>query len=285
MKKYLLLFSLTSVFGANAQNVIQTTQFWNNYSYYNPALNIDGARHQAGITYRNMLTNSSSQSNNLIGNYNYAINKHHAIGINYGSIFYKRMDVGYSSKTADINYSYRIQFKDSINHWLSFGIGAGLSDVKIDHSEFSSSIPTFRRTLPLLNVGVAYRYKNFMIGASVRELSNFGAYNSSFIGKRFSGHLMSSYDFRVTDNFHLKPQLFISNGIGGNLLATFNQKYSVGFGYGNHAVLGIRNTFSVNAQIDFAEKFRIGYSFDYSSKLSNVSNFFSHEIGIGFKLK
>lgn len=285
MKKYLLLFSLTSVFAANAQNAIQTTQFWNNYSYYNPALNIDDARHQAGITYRNMLTNSYSESNNLIGNYNYAFNKHHAIGINYGSIFYNRMDVGFSSKSTDLNYSYRLQFKDSINHWLSFGIGVGLSDVKIDYSELSTTIPTYRRTLPLLNVGVAYRYKNFMIGASVRELSNFGTLNTSFIGNRFTGHIMSSYDFRITDNFHLKPHLFISNGIGGNLLATFNKKYSVGLGYGNNAIMGIRNTLSVNAQIDIAEKFRIGYSFDYSTKLSNGSNFFSHEIGVGFRLK
>lgn len=286
MKIQLLLLVLTCSLNITAQ---QTTQFWNNYSFYNPALNIDNVRQHASVTYKNLMTGSFAESNNFLVNYNYAINKHHAIGVNYGTTFFNRTNIDYSSNTADINYSYRIQFKDSTNHWLSFGAGLGLNSNKtvIGNEQPTNPIAgqTIKSTLPTLNLGVAYRFKNFMIGAGVRNLTNFGASNTKFINNSLSLYLMSSYDFRVTENFHLKPQLFIASEIGGNLLATIYKNYSIGFGFSNgHVDTGVY-PISFIAQVDFLNKFRVGYSFDYATSTYVGPALNSHEIVLGFRLK
>lgn len=286
MKTCLLFLSLVFTFLINAQ---QTTQFWNNYSFYNPALNINNVRQQASVTYKNLNTNSFNESNNFLVNYNYAINKHHAIGVNYATEFYHRSNHDYSRNKADINYSYRIQFKDSTNHWLSFGAGVGIESYKSFFGYEDTLSPaagqTFKSNLPILNLGVAYRFNNFMIGTGTRNLTNFGASNSHFLGGGFDIYLMSSYDFRVTENFHLKPQLFIASEIGGNLLATIYKNYSIGFGFSNgHVDTGVY-PISFIAQVDFLNKFRVGYSFDYATSTYAGPALNSHEIVLGFRLK
>lgn len=289
MKHYLTFIYFLSTFVLVAQQEQIFTQFWNNYSYINPASAAIETKHQAAIQFRNQWDGINGAPNTLMATYNYAINRKHAVGFNYmfGTIGNSTLNNGM------LNYNYRVHFSDSTLHFLSFGAGIGMGNIKYDYSTFifpqltyDPSFPS-NTTYPKLNVGVAYRNKNFFAGiGSTQVTESFLVRSQSGYGYNPARHyyLMSSYNFMVTDVFWLKPQVLLRTdavkfSADLNLLATLYKNYSLGFTYRTN------ESFGFIAQVDIVGKYRIGYSYDYTTNAFQGISRGSHEITLGFQLK
>lgn len=289
MKRYLTFIFFFSSFVIVAQQEPIFTQFWNNYSYINPATAALDTKHQAAVQYRNQWDGVNGAPNTIMATYNYAINRNHAVGMNY---MYET--IGNSTLNGGmLNYNYRVHFSDSIVHFLSFGAGIGLGNIKYDFSDFmSSQVPgdlflPANTTYPKLNVGVAYRYKNFFAGIGSTQVTE------AFLARSQTGsgyhpvrhyYFMSSYNFMITDAFWLKPQVLLRTDViklsaDLNLLATLYKNYSLGFTYRTNESYGFI------AQVDIVGKYRIGYSYDYTTNAFQGISKGSHEITLGFQLK
>lgn len=277
----IILISTTSF----SQQQSITTQFWNDYVFYNPSTVGINYKHQAIIHYRNQWEKVNGAPNTISANYNYAINRNHGVGVNY---LYEI--IGNTKQHAgSLNYSYRIHFNETDKHFLSIGLGLGISNYFIDFSKYIyPSLPEYptspRTTYPTLSFGLSYRIKEFDFGVSSTQITEgFLASNQTYRPARHY-FLTSSYNIIFGEKFALKPQLLIGTDASTissnfNLLATAFRYYSLGVGYrSSDAVLFI-------AQVDIVGKFRIGYSYDMTTnKLSGISRG-SHEIVLGFLLK
>ena len=113
MKLYLLIISVFSIFLLSAQQEPALTQFWNSYSFMNPATCGMDYKHQAAVHYRNQWDGVNGAPNTLMANYNYSVHRNHSIGINYmhDKIGLSTFNVGM------LNYNYKIHFSDSITHF------------------------------------------------------------------------------------------------------------------------------------------------------------------------
>lgn len=291
MKTYLLLIAIVCCSTIHAQRLPVLNQVWNCYSFMNPATSGLEYKHQAAVLYRNQWDGVNGAPNTIMGNYNYEINRKHAVGINYmnETIGASRINGGV------LNYNYRIHFSDSIQHLLSIGAGIGVSNYYIDYTKlyagnlnvvdlaYSHSSTTYA----VLNVGVAYRYKRLFLGLGSNQLTEslLAQSNTSYTYRAARGYsFIAAYDFRIAEQFSLKPQLLvradaIKAHVQLNLLATIYKNYSVGFFYRGNDAIGF------NAQVDLFGKYRIGYGYEYTtSKLAGISKG-SHEIVLGFQLK
>lgn len=290
MKQLILLFTLLFSFFSDAQQEPVVTQFWNNYSFINPATCAMDFKHQASVLYRNQWDRVNGAPNTVMANYNYEINRNHAVGVNFmhEAIGVSRINVGV------LNYNYRFHFSDSMTHFLSVGAGIGMGNHFIDYEKFYGStinvidlaFPNATTNYPKVNVGVAYRFKKLFVGIGSTQVTEaFLARSNTGNPNRPARHyyLMSSYDFRIVENFSLKPQLLVqTDGIFSsvqlNVLAAFFKNYSIG------ASVRSRDAFAFIAQVDIVGKFRVGYSYDYTTnKLAGISKG-THEVVLGFQL-
>ncbi len=290
MTKLLLLFTLLFSFLANAQQEPILTQFWNSYSFINPATCAMDYKHQATVQYRNQWDGVNGAPNSLLANYNYEINRNHGVGINY---MYET--IGYSKiNVAVLNYNYRFHFSDSITHFLSVGAGLGMGNIAFDYTNANFNYYTinlnplkYATTYPKLNLGIVYRFKNLFVGIGSTQITEslLSRSNTSYPYNPVRNYyFMSAYDFKLAKNFSLKPQLLFQTDIifastQINLLATLFKNYSLGFTYRSN------DAFGFIAQVDIVGKFRVGYSYDYTiNQLAGVSNG-THEVVLGFQLK
>lgn len=284
--KLLFIFCLISTFGIAQQEPL-TSQFWNQYAYYNPAMTGIEYKHQAAINYRYLIDDLTGPAELIYANYNVKLNAKHALGVNFNTAQY----IANSNYSGAINYSYRLLFNEEKAHFLSFGIGLGVGRQNYDYDKFifpTTSVDPFflpkRTTYPRLNLGVAYHWKKLFLGAGATQITGDLSLKSGYkpVPHYFA---MASYQFIVSSKFDLLPRVMyrtdaIVQSADLNLMGTFNKKYSLGIGTRNFDVLILL------AQYDIFEKFRIGYSFDYSrSNLNNGSSIIWHEIVLGFQLK
>lgn len=291
MTKLLILFTLSFAFLSTAQQEPFLTQFWNSYSFVNPATCAMDYKHQAAVQYRNQWDGVNGAPNSLLANYNYEINLNHAVGVNYSyeTIGNSKYNIGV------LNYNYRIHFSDSITHFLLIGAGIGMGNYSADFTNFvypttvdsDYGLPSkATTTYPKLNLGVAYRFKNLFVGIGSTQITDafLSRNNSAFIYKPVRHYyLMAAYDFKIVENFSLKPQLLIQTDAINistqvNLLATLFKNYSLGFTYRTS------DAFAFIAQVDIVGKYRIGYSYDRTTnKLAGISKG-THEIVLGVLL-
>ena len=288
MKKILFLFTLLLAFLGNAQQEPLLTQFWNSYSFINPATCGMDYKHQAAVQYRNQWDKVNGAPNSLFVNYNYAINRNNAVGVNY---MYETIGLS-KTNVAVLNYNYKIHFSDSITHFLSIGVGLGIGNFFNNNSLFIPSMgPNFpsssSTTYPKLNLGLAYRFKNLFVGIGVTQVTGkfLARTNAGFnYNPRQHYYFMAAYDFKFSEKFSLKPQLLIQTDAVKispqlNLLATLFKNYSLGITYRLHDAIAFI------AQVDIVGKFRIGYSYDYTIGALSLISKGTHEIVLGFHLK
>lgn len=258
----------------------QTNMFWNNYSTINPAMS--GLQYQ----YHGAITASDNWAWNkgiegLNANYNQRISGQHGVGINFSGNYYFFM-----GNAVTLNYNYQFDLKKAGK--LSAGIGAGGSNMQLRKRYYdlldSGQVFTPQNRF-LLNLGVAYSWKNLCVGVSASDLTAKKSNPSNQLPIRWSTHV--SYDFAIGEKFQLTPRALYTyqNGFQNlslDLTTTFMNKYSLGI------VMNGRDNFGVHAGWDVREKFRVSYlvSKQYSKLMgfTNSSNI-SHEITLGFYLK
>ncbi len=264
-----ITLSSNSVF---AQQDPLLSQFWNVSTSYNPANSGLLYKQQAGINYRH------DWGDALMASYNAKIDKFKSgIGFNYMN------ETNRLSKQNrfDLNYSYHFDLGNEKT--LAIGAAAGINQLSLNpiYYPVSTSGSGFGF---FANFGLAFKSKKLTLGLSstqINELRIEEAY-SKFTR---SYYLSASYDFSLSDNFTLKPQLLFkaNNGfheLNINLLAIYKKQYWLGITNRN------RDSFCFMGGVDFKEKYRIGYSYDITvSRLNNGASLGAHEIVLGFLLK
>lgn len=283
MKKTFVLFFLSSALFA--QEEPSTSQFWNNYSQFNPAMTGFEVKHQGGITFRDKWDKLYGSPKLLTGNYDLQINKKHSVGINFDSF----QNYGNEVNAASLNYSYKLIFKEAKKHFVSVGAGVGVGTLKYNNLIFGNDFQNWPQvlkpsTFPKLNLGLAYNWNKFMVGFGATQITGDSGVRGSYRpGPHYYG--IAAYRLKVCENFDLIPRFqfkMVQNfhTIDINLMVTFKKKYSLSAGVRN------TDTFVFLFQYDVFEKLRLGYSYDWQvSKLNNGALKPTHEFVIGFRLK
>ncbi|MES2592686.1 MAG: type IX secretion system membrane protein PorP/SprF [Bacteroidota bacterium] len=271
---------------AYSQQDPQYKMYWNNYSTFNPAATGIFAKHYAAINGRKQWIDfpGAPQSANCI--YDLRIDSlHNSLGVNYT---YYKVGIETNNQT-NLNYSFRFNFKN--DRALNVGIGAGIYSKMIDFSLLSPYaiydpfIPTGRRgpeTQFNLNFGVMYKTSHWLIGLSSTHLTE-----PSFkeIGYQVARHyyFVSSCKINVSKSLEIKPGILIKTDlsagqIDANLLFTYKKWLWIGATYRPSDAVAFMGG------IELKQRYRLGYSYDYTtSKLRNYSHG-SHEIILAFIL-
>jgi len=191
---------------------------------------------------------------------------------------------------------------------LSFGLAAGLNQYSIDGNQLftidpdpSSNTLTQRLIQPDLKAGIYYADDKFFMAVSATNmLSNLESYNPSYLVIKTARH----YYFQtggligLGPTLQLKPSIIIREDFNApmnldlNLLLLLNQQlwigstYRTGINLGANSIqnknLSSNDSFSFILEYYINDRFRMGYSYDYSlSSISNISNG-SHELSIGY---
>ncbi|MFN0049326.1 MAG: PorP/SprF family type IX secretion system membrane protein, partial [Cytophagales bacterium] len=175
---------------------------------------------------------------------------------------------------------------------VSIGAMIGFSSINnsidnsklITESDLAFSQSNLQSLLPRAGFGIHVSQKKFYLGFSVPSfaIGNNNNVTDFFYNQQF---FYGGYNWKVSDNFTLKPSIYARSlkGFGFlpdvNLMATFFSRFTGGVSYRHsYALIGLLNV-KVNNQLHF------GYSYDYllpgNNAIASVSNG-SHEIFIRY---
>lgn len=220
-----------------------------------------------------------------------------------------------SSTSATANYAFRIQLDAADTKRLSFGLGVGVAQYSLDGSQLSAAdsgdqaIPTGNSSniTPDFRAGVFYTTPYWYVGLSALDLLNNSKsvddyrrsnsiYDDNIVRTRHvyfiaGGLINASYNFRVRPSMMIREDFKGPTNADFNIMGIFSDRIWLGAGYrtslkvfkktyentdvsSQAAIIGI-------AQFYVNERFRIGYSYDYSiSKLVGYQSG-THEITLG----
>ena len=200
-------------------------------------------------------------------------------------------------------YALHLPLSKSMN--LSFGLKLGLSSnnfltdkaqvLNVVNTALNYSDPTYTNFLSnqsskqILDIGSGlYLYgKGFFIGVSAdqltRDLVEFGSGTANF-NPQIHYQVITGYKIKAGENWSITPSVLAKYmnpapiSIDANLQAEYNEWLWFGLGYRHtDAVIGMLG-------MNISERFKFGYSYDFS--LSKFNNFTSggHELTLGIML-
>jgi type IX secretion system PorP/SprF family membrane protein len=183
---------------------------------------------------------------------------------------------------------------------LSLGLQAGVLNNaidwdKIDHvrdpDDPGLGQAKTRTTRPDVNFGAYFQAESFYSGFSIKHLTmpRFGHMTNEETGeewfsqKRMQFYLIGGYNFRLTDEFDLRPEAFIryvrtmpvSVGLGVNLAYLNRFFFGTAFHTGQRAV-------SLSLKGEVMEGIRVSYSYDIHYGVMRSFQKGSHEISINY---
>lgn len=219
-----------------------------------------------------------------------------------------------SAASVAFNYALRLQMDDADTRRLSFGLGIGLAQYRIDGNILTTvdpddnAVPTGNSSnvVPDFRAGLYYTTPDWYVGLSVLDLlsgsSTLESYQSSntysdYIVRTRHLYFVAGSLLNMDDGWKLKPSLMIREDFKGptnadvNVMAILNDRVWLGAGYrtslkifkkeyqqtavsSQAAIIGI-------AQFYVNERFRIGYSYDYATSKLSGSQSGTHELTIG----
>lgn len=250
--------------------------FWNNYTWYNPAMAGMQYKHEGSLNYRNQWDKVNGAPNTLTAGYTAKIDQiHGGAGVSgmYETIGFNRISKGL------LHYSFHLPLGKSST--LAIGLSAGAYKTKVD-LPFANVNSSLQFTA---NFGVVYTYKQLVTGISVTRFNEGGikvgpaTYNSY---RNF--WYFAQYTWDVSEQVALKPAVllgtnFTSTTINASLRAVLKQHYWAGVNYQSNESVGLMIGW------DVLGKYRVGYSYDYTTNaLSNVSRG-THEVVLGVLFK
>ncbi len=261
-----------------AEQEPQFTMYWNNYSLHNPAATGLFGKHFASISGRDQWVGFPGNPQIISFVYDYKLTKiNSGIGINY---FIDQLGFETTNKI-NINYSYQFQLKKG--RVLSTGIAVGMLQKTVDYSKFifSSPDPLFPNNkvtdnMLNINLGAMYKTPRFIFGLSITQLNEPESQKLNFKNVKHC-FLTCSYDISIGQKLDVKPGIYLKSDLAAtqldiNLITRYNKKYWVGFTY------RISDAIAVMAGIDIKGKYRIGYSYDYTTSAIKNHSSGSHEI-------
>jgi len=295
MKKLLtalLLLMTTSMF---AQQDALFSQYMFNKLAVNPGYAGSRELLSADLIYRYQWVNIEGAPKTVSASIHSPLNNPHlALGFNLSND-----KIGPLSNTSAMaTFAYRIIFPKSK---LSFGIQAGVKSSDVLWNEFKAyddnepfldmANPIAKKVVPDANFGVYYYSDKFYAGISSRQLLQ----NQSLLVKDSTGNTqftkltthfygMTGAAFPLGDNVVFRPSLlakFVNN-------APPQLDLNASFLFANTLWLGVsyrtEKAISLITEINIAQNFRIGYSYDIWINELQAYNKGSHEIRLSFDI-
>ena len=291
--KYLLILSLFVSFNGISQQEPLSSFYWNNYSYFNPAMSGVAYKHEANVTWRSQWDKVNGAPNTLFANYGINLAEKHGIGMNY---VYET--IGFT-RTNQVKLNYNYQLKLDEDRKLAFGTAVGLQNLSMSPEWLPPSIgndpalpASFSENLVHLDLGVAYYGQKIIAGVGLTQLPIYpmpepqpsidpapvATYNTQ---KHLFGNFRYEADFLMKSKLIFETQLrtdFVKYSQDFNIGLNWNDILEGGIGYRTSDAI------MVNLTGIIAQKYRLGYSYDYTiNKLTNISRG-SHEITLGLRL-
>lgn len=215
-------------------------------------------------------------------------------GSNLGlNLVYDKTDI-LSNVQAQLAYAYRLELGNP-EHWVSFGLGAGVRYTQVDLGSAFVEDPT---DILLANgnlsgatvdaiFGITYRWKALEVGINVPNLIGLGPNfetrsNSYTMGLERHYRMLLSYDYVIKNTWHVEPTVMLRYQPG----VPFSFDAGVRGGYKEIAWLQFlwRHETGpvIAAGVKVAERFSIGYAYDMA--LNGVSQLspWSHEVMLGY---
>ena len=219
-----------------------------------------------------------------------------------------------SSTSATVDYAFRLQLDGADTKRLSFGLGLGVAQYSLNGNELTTvdgsdqSVPVGNASniVPDFRVGVFYTTPYWYVGISALDLLSGDNTLADF--RRSSGfsdnitrirhtYFIAGSLINVSPDLRIRPSMMIREDFKGptnadfNVMGIFSDRIWLGAGYRTSlklfkkeyektevstqaAIIGM-------AQFYVNERFRIGYSYDYSTtKLSGYQSG-THELTVG----
>lgn len=279
----LFVFICLSVIG---QNTYRFSQFNFAKSVYNPATVAVDANFSVDLLYRNQWNGVEGSPQTIAFNTAYEIIPSMAVGFNF---YNDRIGLHQTNSFSGM-YAYRINFDR--RKYLSFGAGIGVDNISWNLNEafttqandpaFSTGYSKFMFNS---SVGIYYRSPRFYVGASIPQMfqTSLVGPDKGFRPARFHYMLLSGYYFEIGREFVLHPSIQVrmtmNAPIQGDLVIRgITKNFGISAGYRSE------NSLIVGLDYMYAERYRIGYSFNYDvGSLARVKGA-SHEIYLGFGL-
>ncbi|MFH0895734.1 MAG: PorP/SprF family type IX secretion system membrane protein [Bacteroidota bacterium] len=268
-----------------AQQEPQYTMYWNQYSIFNPAASGLFYDKYAAVTSRHQWVGFGAEPKTLAAQYCQKIDAiHGGAGINY---FYD--ELGLEKKHhINLNYSFHLKLKN--DNILSFGLYAGILRYTIDRTQFVFIDPND----PLLQnlkketdynfnsgFGIVFKTHKYQAGAGISQLNEPKFFSPSVKSSRHY-YLSSLYNIDLY-KLVIQPNLLFKTTLKNwqidvSLRAFFIKHFWLGTGW------RYQDAIMFMAGYDFKEKFRIGYSYDYTT--SDIGHFShgSHELTLAMTL-
>ena len=292
MKKIVLVFILFLNFSAFAQQDALFSQYMFNKLLINPAyagsrevftvdvlsryqwVGIDGAPNTTSVAFHTLTANRK---------------------VGLGAYVY-RDDIGPSKDQGlMLTYSYRVRTQKG---WLSFGLQGGIKYFDFDWSEINTQDYDYvynpddvQRVIPDVNFGVYYQSSRFFAGLSSKQLleNEYGTVEVengqstfSLLARHFYG--MTGVAIPINDKMTFRPSAmarYVKNSpfqMDFNASIIFNDIFWVGASFRTEKAVVFLT------EIQIAENWRLGYSFDlYLNELQTYNNG-SHEFRLSFDL-
>lgn len=271
--KTLLTISFLFAFGAFAQHEPVSNMYWNNYSYFNPAMSGVKHQHEANVTYRSQFSRIIDSPTSWFVNYGTNINEKHGLGLNY---VYESIGTSRTNRIK-LNYNYQFELKEG----RKLAIGTALSFRRIGWIPDWYSIHFVPQNDFLVDLGAAYYGKNITAGLAVTQIP---IYQSSDYFDNFPN---LTGNFRYEGALFSLPSLILETKFQTDFIR-YRQDFNVGYSIKKFLEVGIGYRTSDAALINLTgiikEKYRIGYSYAMTiNKLSSPSSG-THEVTLGLRL-
>jgi len=297
MKKFIIALALisTSIWGVNAQQDAQYTQYMYNTIAVNPAYAGSRGVLSMNALHRSQWVGLDGAPTTQTVNFNTPVGKRVGVGL---SIVNDRIGNGTNQDTYfDAVFSYTVPTSDTGK--LSFGIKAGGHSLNIDFSRlqnYSNEANTIglanidNKFAPNFGAGVYYHTDHFYAGLSVPnflETEHFETSSASLAQERMNIYLITGYVFDLNPNLKFKPAVLVKsvNGaplqIDGSANFMINEKFTLGAAYRWDAA------FSALFGFQITDQFMLGLAYDREiTELGNTSfNDGSFEILLRYELR
>jgi type IX secretion system PorP/SprF family membrane protein len=275
LRKVTLLFIIISTICLNAQQGDDSSFFFSQMSFYNPAYVGSNFVNEVSVSTRNQWTSiENSPRGQLL-----TLSSPRKNNVGLGISAFTRKNFVERRSLAYIDFSYKLQF--SSEKFLFLGLKGGTSLFKTDFSEISNqsiitdpALNNTNRVKPNLGVGMLLKYPKFYFSFSIPRLFSQSDNNFEYNNERMNTYLGVGFKKEVLSNIGFETNAFLRLIQGSkaimdlNGLLSFNENLKLGANYRTN------NTISPVLQIR-VNNLDIGYGYEFS--LNN------NLIGLGVK--
>lgn len=290
MRKFWFTFTLTILsLGGIAQQLPVYSQYFNNPYIYNPAF--AGSQNAAYLylNHRQQWVGLEGAPVTSSFSFNTPAGRRAAIGINMYTD--KRGLLKTSSALASFGYKVPLGY----DHFIRFGLSAGLGSNSIDFSQVDNIQDPAVLRLLTDNIfldgqfGIIYQLKNLNLGFALPKLYETAVFSENYFDDikvgRLKRYLFSgSYKIDLSPTSSLEPMAiyriteglpdFIEGGIVLNLKEVIWLGGSYRMNYGATALLGF----------NIKDNLSLGYAYEYSTSISSSFMSGTHEVQLGIRL-